>query len=111
MAQQLISFPFRIGVNGAVATKLDGTDDYYAEELAQLVGTRPGERLMVPTYGMPDPAFDEVSATVLMLQAGKFGPPVRIADVQTRIVNDGDMDVTITFDSAPPTALLNRNGA
>ena len=100
MPQPLISFPFRLTGAGAVATRDDGTEDYYGDELAMLVMTLPGERELVPTYGM-DVAFNEVDVNELQTQVEVFGPPVQIVSVTNKFVSSTDLDVTIYYRQVP----------
>ena len=94
----LISFPFRLTANGSVATADDGSEDYLQEELAQLIRTQPGERTLVPTYGIPDPAYAGFDEAVLRAQVGIFGPPVTIRAVDIAYLSDAEQDVIVYFD-------------
>lgn len=97
---QLLSFPFRLNPAGYAVTLPDGSDEYYAEELGLLVLTSPGERQQVPTYGMDDPVFSTVNAAVLASQVGTFGPPVKIASVNTTQVTESRQQITVSFDTS-----------
>lgn len=96
----LLSHPFRLEPNGSVATVEDGTDEAHAEGLAILALTRQGERTLVPDFGLPDPAFDEVSMADLNVGLIDYGPPVEVTDLTTTEVTDTLERVTITFDDA-----------
>ena len=101
MSVNLIAFPFRVAPNGSVFTQLDGSDEYYAGELTMLVSTVPGERIVVPTYGVNDPTFNEFPTAVLMSAVETFGPPVDITDVIiTRKGESSSVDVIINFEQA-----------
>lgn len=95
----LISFPFRVAPDGSVVTREDGDPDYYAEELAVLISTRPGERPLVPDYGLSDPVFAEFDAAELGAQVDVFGPPVTITDVAATFVSATHQDVIVSFDA------------
>lgn len=97
----LISFPFRLDPSGAVATRDDGSDEYLAEELAQLIQTNPGERELVPTYGLNDPTYAEVDQAMLAAQVATFGPPVQVQSVTTRFLSDEVQDVVVEFEALP----------
>lgn len=96
----LISYPFRLNNDGTVATTEDG-DDYYAEELAMLIKTTPGERALVPDYGITDPTFATFEAAELASQINIFGPPVRIEDIRSVAVRDGIYRLDIDYEGIP----------
>jgi len=95
----LISYPFRLGVSGNVVVRADDSDNYYAEELAVLTLTVPGERPLVPEYGLEDPTFGDFLQEELTAKVDMFGPPVTIQGVNTRFPRDGVLEVTVAFDS------------
>src|SRR5688572_15440273 len=92
----LISYPFRLTTNGSVATSEDG-EDYYAEELAMLIKTHPGERDQAPDYGINDPTFDKLGTVELLDKVNLFGPPVKILDVENKFIAEGVMSVKVEF--------------
>lgn len=97
----LISYPFRLDSRGYAVVREDDTDGYYAEELANLIQTKPGERTLRPAYGVDDPAFRSRFPTAEMtMKASVYGPPVKIKDVKVNFVRDGVADVTVEFDNA-----------
>ena len=98
MTTRLISYPFRLMPNGSVATLEDGTERYYAEELACLLSTRPGERVMEPEYGIEDPTFDMVVREEITAKVNTYGPPVTITDVTSNFPNESRMDIVVEFD-------------
>ena len=100
---ELISHPFRLAGTGSVASRDDGDENYLAEELAQLVQTHPGERELVPTYGLNDPAFTTFDKAMLIAQVSTFGPPVTIQRVNIRVLSDEKQDVVIKFEPALDT--------
>jgi hypothetical protein len=93
----LISYPFRLTRTGAVASRDDGSEEYLAEELGQLIQTHPGERELVPTYGFTDPAFTQFDQSMLTAQVATFGPPVIIEAVESRYLSDSDQDIVVRF--------------
>lgn len=95
----VLSFPFRIGGNGSAVTVEQDTDDQYAELLAALIMTRPGERPLVPGFGTPDPTFVGLDIAALEGAATVFGPPVTISDVTVTITGVSSQDVVVEFDS------------
>lgn len=95
---RLISYPFRLESSGQVATVEDGSDQSDAELLAVLILTRPGERELVPEFGVNDPAFDELSIGDVIAGAEMFGPAVTITEVISRYSDDGRQEVDIGFE-------------
>jgi len=94
----LISYPFRLDGRGYVATRDDGSDAYYAEEIAGLVQTEPGEREMALDYGIEDPLFRTKFPTdELVAKNAKYGPPVVIDQVQTQHKARAVMNVKVNF--------------
>lgn len=70
----LLSHPFRLGVDGRVVTVEDGTDDAVAEAIAVTALTRKGERVLVPDFGLSDPTFAELDVAELAAALATFGP-------------------------------------
>ena len=94
---RLISYPFRLGSDGSIVTIEDGAD-YYADELAMLLKTLPGERELVPEYGIDDPTFDNFSQMELLEKVSLFGPPVKVYSTTSRFTNDGRIVVDISYE-------------
>jgi hypothetical protein len=94
----VLSYPFRVGANGQVATVEQGSDEHRAELLAALILTRPGERDLVPGFGVPDPVFAGIDVAAVEGAAAVFGPKVTISDVQVTVTGPGSQDVLIEFD-------------
>ena len=93
----LISHPFRVAVNGSVAKVEDGTDAAHGQQIAVLVMTRPGERPLVPLFGVSDPTFQGFDESALKAQIEMFGPDVTIESVDSEFTNDTSEDVRIVF--------------
>lgn len=100
MTVQLLSFPFRRNNKGEVITKDDTSSEYCAERLSVILGTQPGERVMVPDFGVNDPAFEGFTEQALRLQVSRFGLPVEIGDVKRTFINDAQERVIVQFDMA-----------
>lgn len=94
----ILSHPFRLRPNGAVALVEQQSEAGEAEQLAVLVMTRRGERPLVPGFGLTDPAFGGFSPGELAAEVTIYGPPVRLADVAVRDESDTAQAVLITFD-------------
>ena len=94
----LISHPFRLSPDGTVATVLDTSDQYRAEQIAMLVLTRPGERPLVPDLGLLDPTFNGFDDATLQEQVDAFAPPATVVDVDIVVTSDRSQDVTVSFE-------------
>lgn len=71
--------PFTIEPNGSAATIEQGTTAELVQSVANLCGTRPGTRFMVPQYGMPDPTFAGVDPVGLRLACAKWEKRVNVS--------------------------------
>ena len=94
---QIISYPFRLMPQGRIATVEQNSDLATAEQLADLLLTRPGERVLVPTYGIVDPAFVGVNAADIEIAVAIFGPPVTIVSIEEQTINSQITEVRIGF--------------
>lgn len=95
----VLSFPFRFPPAGGPAVTVDdSTEDFIAEQIAILATTRPGERQLVPDFGMPDPAFTG-GFDQAMLEAAltEWGTPAQITSVSSVPRDDMVSDVTVGF--------------
>lgn len=89
MANGTLSFPFRLGADGAAATVGYGTDAEVDEAIAVLVLTRPGERPLNPTFGVPDPTFAGLYTGDVQVGLDEFGPAGITIDSVTNEPIDG----------------------
>lgn len=96
----LISHPFRILPNGNVATREEDSDEYLGERLELILTIRPGERLLVPEFGIGDLEFQGLAASALENQIELFGLPVTIIEVVERVTGEGTVDYTVRYDTA-----------
>lgn len=94
---RLISHPFRVETNGTIATTDQGSDLSYKEQIAVLMLTRVGERVLVPAFGITDPAFDRVDKAELINKIKMFGPPVTITNVIERFTSPTTVEVRVDF--------------
>lgn len=97
---RLLAYPVRLGSNGTFVDVEDG-EDYYAQEIACLIQTQPGERELVPDYGIDDPTFSEFDRLELASKIEAFGPPVDIQDVIIQVVNDQVISVEVKYEPVP----------
>lgn len=93
----ILSHPFRLSANGTAATVDQGSDQANAEQVAVLCSTIQGERIVLPAFGVPDPAFAGITPGVIAAQVAKWGPTVTIRSVTANPVTDSDTDVTVSF--------------
>lgn len=95
---QLIAYPFTITPGGRVATVDHDTSVARGQQLAVLVATNIGERVLVPAFGIPDPAFRGVNVEDVRAGVELFGPPVDVTAVTAAAVEAGSQKVRISFD-------------
>lgn len=96
--QQVLSFPFRLGSNGAVATVEQDSDAAAAEQIAVLLLTRIGERPLSPDFGVTDMVGQGLDPSELAAAISAYGPEVTLQDVSITEVGDGVQQVTVTFE-------------
>ncbi len=94
---QVLRHPFGLGTSGSVATVADDTAAADSQLLAILSMTRVGERPAAPAFGIPDPTFVGFSSSAFIAAAARFGPPVKITDVDVQTVSDTAQQVTVRF--------------
>lgn len=94
---RLISFPFRLDANGAVATVDQGSDAEIEQQIAVAMMTKPGERITVPTYGVNDPTFNGFLLSALIRQVTDFGPHVTIRKVSVDRLDEGREQVVVEW--------------
>jgi phage baseplate assembly protein W len=87
-----LAIPFTIGPLGAAATVQQDTAAEVIQSVAMLVGTEPGTRLMVPTYGMADPTFTGINQPALLLAVRRWEPR---AKVTVGVTQGGEEFVTV----------------
>lgn len=94
----LLAYPMRVANNGTMAAIEDGTEEYYAQELAGMLRTEKGERELVPEYGVDEITASNMDKLNLASQVELFGPPVEITNVTYKTGMDGITRGTIEFD-------------
>lgn len=86
---QVLSYPFRTGPAGKIATVEQGTPQANGELIEVLVLTHIGERPLAPGFGVTDPLFGAVEPTEISAGISAYGPDVAVnvtatqADSQT----------------------------
>lgn len=106
MADELISFPFRLTRQGHVAGTRYGSDQEVEEAIAMATMTEVGERPLFSGYGIPAPAFDGIHASDIQATLSEYGPAdVTITEIIEEPANDFESLVTINWerdDTAEP---------
>jgi hypothetical protein len=100
----LWSHPFRLDGAGNVATVVAGSDDHAAEAIVIIASTAPGERALVPGFGLADPTFGDglLDLAGLNAQLALYGPPgVVVSDAAVDVGPDGAASVALTYDTDP----------
>lgn len=100
-----ISFPFRAGSRGGmvVASK---DDEIIAQAIFDLLETRQGERVMLPSYGLPDGLFDALDATFAPRLAFFIEEQIRgyVTAVESVSASSGTLNAgEFTPDALPPS--------
>jgi hypothetical protein len=70
--------PFAIGGFGTAETVQQGTNTELIQNVGMLVGTRPGTRHLIPSYGTVDPTFGVLNVKDLALATQKWEPRAAI---------------------------------
>lgn len=84
MAEGILSFPFRLTPQGQAAVTPYRSDAEVDEAIAVLSLTNVGERLMEPSFGIPDPVFSGISQGDVQVGLDAYGPAgVTITSVTT----------------------------
>lgn len=96
MGQQ-ISIPLRVGPNGRLVLVDQESDAGKAEQVAHLVSTRKGERVLDTDYGISDPAFARVEILEVIAGVEAYGPDVTVADVRSEDQGNGTQKVQVVL--------------
>jgi hypothetical protein len=95
---RILSHPFRISGNGAVATVEQTSDQANAEQVAVLILTEVGERPLVPGFGVTDPTFSLLDPVEVAAGLTAYGPDVRVIDVRVDVESDSTQLVSVDFE-------------
>lgn len=97
--------PFRFTPAGDVATVEEGSDLAAAQAIIIIAGVAPGERELVPGFGLADPTFGDglVDVPGLNAQLALYGPTeVHVDDAAVVIGSDRRAEVTLSFTNGTP---------
>lgn len=97
---RLLAHPMRL-VGTAMATVDPDQADGLSQEVAVLALTQPGERVMMPNFGVPDPAFLTVDTAAINAQLMLHGPAVKVAGVTSQVVDGLTQYVTLNLVDTP----------
>lgn len=95
-----LTIPFTILSDGTASVVQQDTTTEIVQSVGMLVGSRPGERLMVPNYGVADPTFDGLGVQVLKQAAGRWEKRASVG-VQTTPGNTETVVVTVAGGTSP----------
>lgn len=99
MAQGIIAFPFRYAPNGELVTIPDGSDAEINQHIAMLLLTRVGERMLVPQFGIPDPAFAGIDMSDVQAGLNTFGPAgITVRELDPEDFTDDKSRIRIGWD-------------
>jgi hypothetical protein len=77
---RVMSFPFSFAsADGQAATVEQGSDVWMAQCIASVVLTVPGERVLAPAFGLPDPTFSGFSYAALALAMSTYYPQINLS--------------------------------
>lgn len=94
-----LAFPFRFDPSGHVATVDADSPAGHAQHLGLLILTRRGERDLAPSFGVPDPQFDQLDPATINAATALYGPPVTVTDVDALVLSPTRQHVTLTYDT------------
>lgn len=114
--QRLMKFPFRVDGNGHISSETDPTS-IAKQKLVQMIGTNPGERVMLPNYGVSTQRYlfePMVGPEPMALQmeivdtARAYAPQVNITAVApvTQPGGDSVLALNVEFEPASGSAEL-----
>lgn len=87
-----LAIPFAIGNDGTAVVNEQDTSVEIVQSVAMCVGSEPGQRLLVPNYGVPDATFAGVSTGAEVSACGRWEPR---ATVSIRITPGGTEQVVV----------------
>lgn len=99
----LLSHPLRLLPNGSIAALHEGSDAYLAERLAVILMTAPGERPLVPFFGINDPTYSNLDLAALSGQIRTWNVPVEVRSVTTTTLDEARVQYDIEFDTVERT--------
>jgi len=94
---QLLSLPFRVSPAGQAVSLEQGSDDYYQQQIATILMTIQGERLLSDELGMPDMAYEGFMHSTFQAQVETILPEISELNVSIEDVTNTSEAITVTF--------------
>jgi hypothetical protein len=94
---QVLSYPFRVGPAGQIATVEQGTPQANGELIEVLVLTHIGERPLAPGFGVTDPLFGVIEPTEVAAGIGAYGPDVTLNEVSATQADSQTVRIQIDY--------------
>lgn len=94
---RIISFPFRLTANGDLASVEQNSAQGAAEQIAMLIQTEIGERVMLPSFGVTDMTFHRPDEGEIALGVALYGPQVTVTSVTSYYQSDDTLIVGLEF--------------
>ena len=101
---KLLSFPFRVPAYGAAVAIEQGDETYYGEQMAVILLTHEGERLLQPSFGMPDMAFNGFQFSAFQTQVEREMPEVASVAAKIVDINETTEKVVVEFSTIQESA-------
>lgn len=89
------AFPFRLTPRGTIATVDQDSELGRRDQVAHLLLTRPGEREVLPGFGVEDPRYVGVDAGAVATAVSTYLPAIAAPVVTATDNNDGTQRVTV----------------
>lgn len=96
-----LAVPFRLARDGSVATVDQDSDIELLQTVGVLIDTRPGDRQVVPDYGVDDLTFvpaTDVDGEWVADAAAEWEPRATLAVTRTAVEQAGRTAVTVEVD-------------
>ena len=94
----LLSLPFRVSPAGQAVSVEQGDDEYYKQQIATILMTVQGERLISEELGMPDMAFDGFMYSTFQAQVEIFLPEISELEATIEKSSDTAQTVVVNFE-------------
>ena len=94
----LLSLPFRISPAGQAVSVEQGDDEYYRQQIATILLTVQGERILTEELGMPDMAFDGFRHSTFQAQVEIWLPEITELQATVESTTDRSQTVVVNFD-------------
>lgn len=94
---QLLSLPFRVSPAGQAVSIEQGADDYYQQQIATILMTIQGERLLNDDLGMPDMAYEGFMYSTFQSQVETVLPEIDELEVSLEDISETVEAISVTF--------------